>query len=124
MSTARRIARGRPGHGHGNRRALAEQLADEFGVTQERAGKMLGRALDLMADRIAAEGKLELRGFGVFEVRASARRTGKNPRTGEAVVVPPRNRLRFRAGKALTERLGLAGAGRDGANRGESEAAS
>lgn len=50
-------------------------------------------------------GRVELRGFGAFSVRSYEARTGRNPRTGRSVDVPTKNRLYFKAGKAMMERI-------------------
>ncbi|MCY3018184.1 MAG: HU family DNA-binding protein [Planctomycetota bacterium] len=54
---------------------------------------------------LATEGRLELRDFGVFEVRVKEARKARNPRTGEEVMAPERRRVRFRAGKIMEERI-------------------
>jgi nucleoid DNA-binding protein len=54
---------------------------------------------------LASDGRLELRNFGVFDVRESKARTARNPRTGEPVAVPPKRRVAFQAGKELLERV-------------------
>jgi len=58
-----------------------------------------------IARALAREDRVELRGFGAFSVTRRAARTGRNPKTGEAVEVPDRLLPRFRAGKNLHERL-------------------
>jgi integration host factor subunit beta len=49
--------------------------------------------------------RVELRGFGVFNIRRREGRNGRNPRTGESVQVPPKSVPFFRVGKVLRERL-------------------
>jgi nucleoid DNA-binding protein len=53
-----------------------------------------------------SEGRLELRNFGVFEVRGRRPRRARNPRTGEAVDVPARLVVTFKAGRQMGERVG------------------
>lgn len=49
--------------------------------------------------------RIEIRGFGSFNLRYYAPRNGRNPRTGEAVAIPPKYKVHFKAGKELKERL-------------------
>ena len=58
-----------------------------------------------IAQRLADGGRVELRGFGAFSTRERAARTGRNPRTGEAVDVPAKRAPYFRPGKEMRERL-------------------
>ena len=55
--------------------------------------------------RVATEGHLELRGFGVFEVCARKASKARKPWTGEEAMVPERRRVRFKAGKVMKERI-------------------
>ena len=59
----------------------------------------------LIANQLADGGRVELRGFGAFSTRQREARTGRNPRTGEAVEVPAKSVPFFKAGKAIRERL-------------------
>lgn len=61
--------------------------------------------LHTMADALAQRSRVELRGFGVFEVRESEIRTRRNPRTGQLVRMEPRAFVRFKPGKTIQTRL-------------------
>lgn len=61
--------------------------------------------LDEIIDSIVDEGRIELRGFGVFEVRMRKPRKALNPRTKETVRVPEKKVVRFRAGKLMGKRV-------------------
>lgn len=61
--------------------------------------------LDMMAASLATHERIEIRGFGSFSVHYRPPRTGRNPRTGEAVELPARNVPHFRPGKELRERV-------------------
>jgi integration host factor subunit beta len=65
--------------------------------------------LSCMTDSMAAGGRVELRGFGAFSVRSRPARSGRNPRTGEAVEVPAKAVPFFKSGKELRERLNATG---------------
>jgi integration host factor subunit beta len=60
---------------------------------------------DEIAQRLAEGGRVELRGFGAFSTRERDARSGRNPRTGEAVDVPSKRVPYFKAGKEIRERL-------------------
>ena len=72
---------------------LVEQVADVIGprVTKRECGLMVDAFLDALTDALARGDRIELRGFGTFKVRHRKARTGRNPRTGEPVEVPPRD---------------------------------
>jgi len=61
--------------------------------------------LDSMADALAHGQRIEIRGFGSFSLHYRAPRTGRNPRTGEAVALPARYTPHFKPGKELRERV-------------------
>ena len=60
---------------------------------------------DEITQRLAEGGRVELRGFGAFSTREREARTGRNPRTGEAVAVDQKNVPFFKTGKLLRDRL-------------------
>lgn len=60
---------------------------------------------DTIIEQLASGGRVELRGFGAFSVRSREARTGRNPRTGEAVAVPAKQVVHFKAGKEIRHRL-------------------
>lgn len=60
---------------------------------------------DEIAQRLAEGGRVELRGFGAFSTRQRAARTGRNPRSGDAVSVPSKRVPYFKPGKEIRERL-------------------
>ena len=60
---------------------------------------------DEISERLAEGGRVELRGFGAFSTREREARTGRNPRTGEAVEVPAKRVPYFKAGKEMRRRL-------------------
>lgn len=74
-------------------------------LTLQQAEKSVEVLLDEISNTLAKGGRVELRGFGVFEVRHREARLGRNPRTGEKVSVPPKSVPFFKAGKLLRKRL-------------------
>lgn len=69
------------------------------------ATQVVQRVLDSITESLSTHGGIELRGFGVFDVVMAKGRVGRNPRTGEKVVVAPKARVRFRMGKEMRERV-------------------
>jgi integration host factor subunit beta len=62
---------------------------------------------DEISDRLAADGRVELRGFGAFSTRARDARSGRNPRTGEVVSVTAKRVPYFKPGKEMRARLNV-----------------
>ncbi|HEY3322048.1 MAG TPA: HU family DNA-binding protein [Planctomycetota bacterium] len=90
---------------------IAIQIAKETGVEQTLVKQVVQLTLDGIIDVLVSEGRLELRNFGVFEVRQREPRKGRNPRTGAEVQVPPRRVVRFFAGKEMSAKTGGPGEG-------------
>lgn len=65
----------------------------------------LDTILDEIAETLSQGHRVELRGFGSFSSKVRIARLGRNPRTGEAVKVPPKRHMHFRASRQLLERL-------------------
>lgn len=68
---------------------------------------MVSVFFDEIVRRLAANGRVELRGFGAFSTRARDARTGRNPRTGEAVMVDAKRVPYFKPGKEMSARLNV-----------------
>ena len=81
---------------------LAAQFPQLVAKDAELAVKMI---LDAMADALAAGDRIEIRGFGSFGLNYRPPRTGRNPKSGERVVVPEKHVPHFKAGKELRERV-------------------
>lgn len=89
---------------------LIEKLAAEnTHLTHGEVERLVNIVLGKMTDSLAEGGRVELRGFGAFSVRARPARAGRNPRTGETVEVPAKCVPFFKSGKELRERLNASG---------------
>lgn len=85
---------------------LIDQLAAENShMTHAEVERVVNVILGQMTEALAEGGRVELRGFGAFSVRGRPARSGRNPRTGEAVHVPAKAVPFFKSGKELRERL-------------------
>ena len=78
-------------------------IAETTGMSQTDVKKIVQRTLDSIIDVLKDHGRLELRNFGVFEVRNRKARKARNPRTGEEVMVPPCKVVSFKAGKRMED---------------------
>jgi nucleoid DNA-binding protein len=87
------------------RERITEILRSGAGLDIRKARGLTGRIVGALAAALAAGEAVELRGLGSLEVRERGERRGKNPATGEAVIVPPRRRVLFRPGTELKAAL-------------------
>jgi nucleoid DNA-binding protein len=87
------------------KREIVKVVAEKTALTQGQAAEVIQLALDAIAEAIVREGRLELRNFGVFEVKHRAARKARDPRSGDTMDVPARNVVVFRSGRALEEAL-------------------
>ena len=88
-----------------NRKQLVEAIADGADVSRATAGRALEIVLDTVAGRLADGESVTIPGFGTFEVRERAARSGRNPRTGETIDIAASRAPAFKAGKALRDRV-------------------
>ncbi|MBO08124.1 MAG: integration host factor subunit beta [Acidobacteria bacterium] len=80
---------------------LVKIIAREARITKVSAESAVNAIIDALKNALAQGERIELRGFGVFEVRPRKRGIGRNPRTGQEIVIPPGKSTRFRPGKNL-----------------------
>lgn len=86
-----------------NKTALIDAIAAKAGLTKKDAGVVLDAVLDSITGALKSGDKVQLIGFGTFEVRKRAARMGKNPQTGADVKIPATKVPVFKAGKALKD---------------------
>ncbi len=86
-----------------NKTELVNAVAEKADFSKKDADKAVAAVLDSITDALAQGDKVQIVGFGTFEVRARAEKQGRNPKTGEAMIVPASNLPEFKAGKALKE---------------------
>ena len=91
------------------RSELIKKLSEEnAGLTERDIDAIVSVFFDEIVNRLAQDGRVELRGFGAFSTRSRTARTGRNPRTGEAVDVTAKRVPYFKPGKEMRARLNLA----------------
>lgn len=84
---------------------IVRNISEEIGLTQQKTKRIVGKCFEAIIQTLASEGRIELRNFGVFEVKTRKAYEGRNPLTGEVVLVPEREIVTFKAGKAMEERV-------------------
>ncbi len=88
------------------KRDLVVKIASETDLTQNDVATVVQKTLDYMADELSDGKNIELRNFGVFEVKVRKSRKGRNPNDpGNEVIIPERVVVKFRAGKELKARV-------------------
>ena len=84
---------------------IVRTISDEVGLTQQQTKKIVQRTFDSIIDTLVREGRIELRNFGVFEVKLRAARRARNPRTGDEVIVPEKHVVTFKPGKYMEAKV-------------------
>ncbi len=101
---------------------LVEQLSEQLKLPKGKAEAVVNIMFDCMISALQQEERIEIRGFGSFEVRHYKAYEGRNPRTGDAVHVAPKKLPFFKVGKELRERVnGGTGPIEDGDDDGDDE---
>ena len=88
------------------KKEMAKAIAEETGLTQNQVQEVVRRVFDGITETLVREGRIELRNFGVFEVRERKPRKARNPRTGQNVKVPARLVVSFKPGREMQQRVG------------------
>ena len=86
-----------------SRQDLVAAMADKTGLSKKDAEKAVKAFIDVVSEVLVKGGKVQLVGFGTFEVAERAAREGRNPRSGEAMTIPASKMPKFKAGKALKD---------------------
>lgn len=82
---------------------LIDTTARATGLSKADTARTIDAALDAICKALAAGDTVALTGFGSFAVSAKAQREGRNPKTGEPVVIAAHNSVKFKAGKVLKD---------------------
>jgi nucleoid DNA-binding protein len=85
------------------KKEIVKKISEDIGLTQLKTKDIVQRTLDAIIATLVSEGRIELRNFGVFEVKRRAPRKARNPRTGDKVFVPEKNVVTFKPGKEMEE---------------------
>jgi nucleoid DNA-binding protein len=87
------------------KKEIVKQISDRIGQTQLKTKEIVQMTFDAIVDTLLEVGRIELRNFGVFEVKQRKARKARNPRTGARVDVPPKFVVTFKPGKEMEERV-------------------
>lgn len=86
-----------------NKTQLVDAVATKSELTKQDSKKAIDALFETISNTLAKEEKIQLVGFGTFEVRERAERTGRNPQTGEEMTIPTSKAPAFKPGKELKE---------------------
>ncbi len=86
-----------------NKQALVNSVSKKVDLTKKQTAATVEAVFDSISDYLSKGEKVQLIGFGNFEVRNRAARTGRNPQTGEEIQIPASKVPAFKPGKALKE---------------------
>ena len=87
------------------KKEIVKTISEEIGLTQLKTKEIVQKTFDAIVETLVEEGRIELRNFGVFEVKKRAARKARNPRTGDRVDVPEKFVVTFKPGKEMEERV-------------------
>ncbi|MBP1737323.1 MAG: integration host factor subunit alpha [Oscillospiraceae bacterium] len=88
-----------------NKAEMINATAEKAGLSKKDTEAAINAALDVIADALAKDDKVQLVGFGAFEVKERAARIGRNPRTKESIEIPASRIPQFKPGKALRDTI-------------------
>ena len=86
-----------------NKTELVVAVAEKAGITKKDAERVVNATIDTIIQNLAKGEKVQLSGFGIFEVKAREARVGRNPRTKETIQIPASRLPVFKASKVLKD---------------------
>jgi integration host factor subunit beta len=87
------------------KKEIVKTISEEIGLTQLKTKEIVQKTFDAIVETLVEDGRIELRNFGVFEVKQRAARKARNPRTGQRVDVPEKFVVTFKPGKEMEEKV-------------------
>jgi DNA-binding protein HU-beta/integration host factor subunit beta len=84
---------------------IVRTIAEQIDLPQLRTKDLVQRTFDALIEALVREGRIELRNFGVFQIKRREARTARNPRTGEKVKVQAKSVVTFKPGKEMEARV-------------------
>lgn len=87
------------------KKEIVKAISEEIGLTQLKTKEIVQKTFDAIIDTLVTDRRIELRNFGVFEVKKRAARKARNPRTGERVDVAEKFVVTFKPGKEMEEKV-------------------
>lgn len=89
------------------KKEIVKAISEELGLTQLKTKEIVQKTFDAIVETLVEDRRIELRNFGVFEVKKRAARRARNPRTNDSVEVPEKFVVTFKPGKEMEERVRL-----------------
>lgn len=89
-----------------NKADLVSNVAEKTGLTKKNSEEAINAVFEVIQDALVAGDKVQLVGFGAFEVKDRAARMGRNPKTKESISIPASKTPVFKPGKALKDVVG------------------
>jgi len=87
------------------KKEIIDMVAERTAQKHSHTKAVVEHVLEVFIDKLAEEGRIEIRNFGVFKVKKTPARVGRNPKTREVAPVPARNIIQFKAGKMMKEEV-------------------
>lgn len=87
------------------KKEIVKAISEELGLTQLKTKEIVQKTFDAIVETLVEDRRIELRNFGVFEVKKRAARRARNPRTNASVEVPEKFVVTFKPGKEMEERV-------------------
>jgi len=92
------------------KKEIVRSISDELGLPQQQVKQIVQKLFSELIETLAEDGRIELRNFGVFEVKIRAARSARNPKTGEQMPIPARSVVTFKPGKEMEDQVQQAAA--------------
>ena len=90
-----------------NKVELVKNVAEKTGVTQKDCTGIVDAVFESIRDGMVSDGRVQIVGFGTFEVKERAERMGRNPQTNQEILIPACKTPKFKAGTALKEAVNV-----------------
>lgn len=90
-----------------NKLELIKEVSGKVGLTQIATKDVVEAVLDVITNELTRGEKVAIEGFGTFEVRERAERMGRNPQTSEEMLIAASKNVKFKAGKALKDKVNV-----------------
>ena len=87
------------------KKEIVKTISEAIGMTQLKTKEIVQKTFDAIVETLVEDRRIELRNFGVFEVKERAARKARNPRTGQRVDVPEKFVVTFKPGKEMEEKV-------------------
>ncbi len=84
---------------------LRDQVYEKVGFSKNEASDVIEAVFEVVKDALKSGERVQIAGFGIFDIREKGKRVGRNPKTGEEIVISPRKVLTFKPSKILREEV-------------------